>query len=385
MALEGALSEHGIAEILQLVATQNKTGILEVNQLEEAPSVKLYFSSGRIIRCDVEGRSRHDSLGERLVAAGVVDRGQLDVALKEQKKTLARLEDILVVRGAADRQSLGLMRGLQVRERIYGLFAHRKGRYRFEARAPNFTPVLFDPISTETVLMEGLRMAEEWPLIRTRVNNYDAVFRALKAAEDGQDEAEALEQILDDAFSEYVDPSAGEEVVPGLSRTERRVLELVDGKRSIHALIARTRVGEFETCKAVYQLLLGGYIEPVKKFRPRARPAMGSGRRWRRVITRTLVNLVVVVGLGALLYGLPQSRSALNENTAVLAAEVQARLRANRMQAIATGLEIYRLEHGAYPDGLAVLVDERLVAPDLLTPKGAPLDYVSIGTEYVLR
>ncbi len=387
MALAGALSDFGIAEILQLIGSQNKTGVLAVTDLDDHGDVHVYFSSGRIIRCEVDGRGLRDDLGELLRQAGLIDRSQLDAARKVQKKTLGRIGDILVERGAIDAESVTSVRALQVRERLYRLFQERKGAYRFEAKPPNFTKADIAPISAESVLMEGLRMADEWPLIRTRVHNYDAVFRRLRDPSEGANDADQLEQLLDDAFSEFVDPvvKAGGGGA-GLGAAERRILDLIDGRRDVHALIARARVGEFETCKALYNLLQEGYIEPVKAVKRQAQPNLRGATRWRRLMARVLVNGAVLGLLVGLVVVLPGQRSALEGNAEALAAEGQLRVRANRLAVVASALEVYRLEHGAYPDSLEALVSADLIDDALLAPLGGvEMDYVGIGVDYVLQ
>ncbi|MCA9548326.1 MAG: DUF4388 domain-containing protein, partial [Myxococcales bacterium] len=339
-------------------------------------------------RCDVDGRGLQDDIGELLLLGGLIDRAQLDQARKVQKKTLGRIGDILQERGAVPQEAVVAARDLQTRERLYRLFQQQTGRYRFEAKPPNFTRPTINPISAETVLMEGLRMADEWPLIRTRINNYDAVFRAVREAGAEGNDADQLEALIDDAFSEFVDPAvkAGGAVAGKLGAAERRVLELVDGRRDIHRLIARSRLGEFETCKALYNLLQEGYIEPVRAVKRRAQPSQRKSARWRGVALKVAVNGVLLAGIVGLALVLPGQRSALEDNAAQLATEAQLRLRANRMASVATALEVFRLERGAYPERLDELVEAELVDPTLLVPLGGVgFNYVGIGVDYVLQ
>ena len=106
MALQGSLADFGIAEILQLIGSQQKTGILHVTGGSGAEEVMISFSSGRIIRTDVNGRHKRDLLGTMMVAAGAISKDQLAVALKSQKKSLKRLGDVLVERALGARVAL---------------------------------------------------------------------------------------------------------------------------------------------------------------------------------------------------------------------------------------------------------------------------------------
>ena len=388
MALEGLLADRGLGELFQLLASQHKTGLLEVTGLVPGPDLQVSLLSGRVVRLEYSGRPT-DVLGQLLVAARVVEPRQLRAALKLQKASPATpLGEVLVAQGALDRETRDHFLRLQIRERLYGLFAASAGRYKFQPRPPNFTKPAFDPVGADTVLMEGIRRAEEWPLIRTRVLNDGAVFRVLRRPEADDDEAAALARALDDAFSEVVDddePGVGPNGQKRLSRAERRVLDLVDGKRSVAQVVLETRLGSFETCKALYNLAQAGYLEVARTGRGRA-GAGAQGRSGGAVALRVLVNLAVVGGLGLGSWQLWAHRSAVAANAEELGESVGTRLRANRIVAISTALEIHRLTHGVYPDALQTLADLGLVAPFVLEPiDGRPWDYVGVGLDYDLR
>lgn len=392
MALQGSLADFGIADILQLIGTQNKTGILHVEGGDDAEEIQIFFASGRIIRCDVAQRDKRDLLGSMLVAAEAVTRDQLAQALKAQKQTLKRVGDLLVEQGALDRETLQEFTDLQTRETLFRLFEWKTGKYRFESKPPNFARAVGTPISSDTVLMEGFRILDEWPLIRAKISNYGLVFRTLKQPEDVESEAEALERILDDAFSEFVDaPPAPRKSAAGggagaLGRNERRVLALVDGKRDVHQIVDRSRLGDFETCKSLLTLLNEGYIAPVKEKRALEAPSRRREGGLRRVVARAGINVAAVAAIVAVVLFMPRSRVEIEQNAARVASEAGGRLRANRVAAIATALEVYHVEHGRYPDALSVLVEAGLIEGALLAAPGEePFDYLSIEIDYVLR
>ena len=395
MALQGSLSDFGIAEILQLFGSQTKTGILHVEGGPDEEEIQVYFSTGRIIRCDVSRRDKRDLIGSRLLAADLVTKDQLSAALKTQKKSLKRVGDVLVEGGAIRQEDLVEFTELQMRESLYRLFEWKQGKYRFESKPPNFARPSGTPITSESILMEGFRMLDEWPLIRAKINNYDLVFKTLRALEDAESEADALERILDDAFSEFVD--AGGTAAPvkkgqlgaasNLGRGERRVLSIVDGKRTVYRLIEMSRLGEFETCKSLVTLIDEGFIAPVRL--KKAQEAPGRGKRgvdWVGLLTKGVVNLVVLGGVVAAAMWMPWSRIELKNNSEQVATEARARVRANRLVVIGNALELYRLEQGGYPEALELLVEKRMLDPRVLDLPGAvPPRYVSIGVDYDLR
>lgn len=393
MALQGSLSDFGIAEILQLIGTQQKTGILHVKGVDDGEEVHVFFASGRIIRCDVAGRDRRDRLGAMLLDAGVISKEQLNAALKVQKSTLKRVGDVLVEQGALTPDVLQQFNDLQTRETLYRLFEWKTGTYAFEGKPPNFTRPVGTPISSESLLMEGFRMLDEWPLIRARISNFGIVFKTLKDLEDLETEADALERILDDAFSEFVDasvdagrPKGATGAPSNLGRSERRVLTLIDGKRDVTQIIDRSRLGEFETCKALVTLMDEGFIAPARRAKPQEQPGRQRRRDWRDVVGRGVINVAALGAIAAAVLFMPRSRIEIHQNTQEVASEAYQRLRTNRLVALATALEVYRVENGTYPDTLTVLVEADLVESDLLTPPGeTPFDYVAVGDDYVLQ
>ena len=67
---------------------------------------------------------------------------------------------------------------IQVTQIVYRLFRWRAGKYQF---APmdhvEYDNEHFQPLSAETILMEGARMIDEWPMLERRINSPAIVFR----------------------------------------------------------------------------------------------------------------------------------------------------------------------------------------------------------------
>ncbi len=397
--MQGDLGEFGIPDILQLLGNQQKTGILHVTGgAGDLSDVQVYFRGGKVIRCDAARRDKRDLLGHMMLAAGLIARDELDAALKAQKQTLKPVGEVLLENEWITPEVLKEFTTLQTLETLYAVFEWKAGSYRFEARPAGFAKPVIEPLAAESLLMEGFRRLDEWPLVRARINNYDIVYRPLREVDDLETEADALERILDDAFSESVDMSqagrgAGRRAaaVGGatsrLGRKERRVLRLIDGKTDVHALIERSRIGEFETCKALLSLLDEGFIAPVKAVPAKESGAGGNrGRHFGRLAGRVAVNLLFLAGLVAVVWFVLRSREQIDENAAEVGRQTVARLRANRILAASAALEVYRIEQGSYPEDLEALPAKDLLDAELLRlPGQEPFDYLSIGVDFDLR
>ena len=395
MALQGTLTDFGIGEIFQLVGQQQKTGILIVEDgPDDTAKVELYFLGGKILQCQAARRDKRDLLGTMLVAAEAITQAQLNQGLKQQKRTGKRIGETLVEQGVLDQEALDEFTDLQTRETLYKLFEWKTGKYRFDSKPATFAEPGRRTMTAETLLMEGFRMLDEWPLIRAEINNYNVVYKPLRTIEDAESEAEALERVLDDAFSEFMDDEPDEDkpkkkgptgAASNLGRSERSLFKLIDRKRTVYKLIAMSRLGEFETCKALHTLISEGYIAPVKVKAPSTHPGLGRMSA-RGVAARVAFNVLLVAAIALLFVTMQGSRAKLDRDAAQVARQALSRLRANRVIAVAGALEVYRIEQGSYPAELNELIKKGFVNAKLLDlPGQPPLDYLSISSDFDLR
>src|SRR5262245_49875892 len=98
MALEGTLKDFSIADILQLIGIQRKTGLLTLESADD--TVTVHFFEGQVVGADTHVQNLEDMLGSVLVRTGRITEGNLQKALRVQKETLQRLGYILVRTGA---------------------------------------------------------------------------------------------------------------------------------------------------------------------------------------------------------------------------------------------------------------------------------------------
>ena len=142
MALRGTLKDFGIADILQLIGHQGKSGVLTLKSGDQ--HVDIIFADGSVVRAESSTRDRRDLLGRMLVRAEVLSDEQVSRALEVQKRTQRRLGQILVEGGALDRKVLSTFTRLQTTETIYRLFFWSAGTYEFTQKDvtadPEFEP-----------------------------------------------------------------------------------------------------------------------------------------------------------------------------------------------------------------------------------------------------
>jgi tetratricopeptide (TPR) repeat protein len=233
MAIRGSLKEASFPDVLQLLALGQKTGCLSIVDGTKFGSV--FFQNGKITFGAIV--NRRDRLGDSLIKRGFITREQLDEALRLQiKQPGRRVGEILIDSGFVKREVVEKeLRGL-VEEAVYSLFTWTQGTFTFEPDVHPDGRQLTVAINPESLLMEGARRVDEWVLVERRFPSFDMVFE-MDAARAGSSE-----------------PLTGELA---------EVAYLLDGRRSIRAVIERSGLGEFPVGKAMYEIAMRGLLVQV--------------------------------------------------------------------------------------------------------------------------
>lgn len=364
MALKGTLKDFGIADILQLIGQQQKTGTLHLKNKDQ--SVDVSFREGSIVRAESTGRKKN-LIGTMLVRAELITEAQLELALETQKRTLKRLGDVLVGAKLIPPERFKEMVQLQATETLYALFGWKSGTYEFEQGDVEVDTDAMSPLRAESVLMEGFRMVDEWPVVRKLISRKDMTFQVLKAlpARSQEEVDAAFDAALEDAFAEKKkDENKGE--FKSVGDSERRVFELIapNPQRDVNKLIDLSRLGEFETCKALVNLVNLEYVKPVY---PEGRAHEGGPPLMERLggaIGRVLVTMGVLALLGLVGSRLNLDSISLWASPSASYADPAAQHLLSRAQIsrIEAALDVYRLEKGEVPERLDALVEAGLLA-----------------------
>ena len=248
MAIKGSLREASLPDVLQLLAMGKKTGCLSIAHKQSFGYI--YFDKGRI--CYASIVNRRDRLGDILVKNGHITQGQLDDAIQSQgTQRSARLGDLLVAQGAITVELLHEQVRVQIEEAVYFLFTWAEGAFNFEPDvAPDEQDVVVS-INPESLLLEGARRVDEWSLIEKKVSSFDLIFE--------RDQAKIAESEVE------------------LEAEQRRVLDLIDGRRDVTQIVEDSGLGEFDVGKALYGLSTAGFIHRVGKSK-KAEPQVSDAR-----------------------------------------------------------------------------------------------------------
>jgi hypothetical protein len=358
MGLEGSLTDFRITEIIQLIGQQYKTGVLHVHSRRR--TVEVFFLEGLIVHVMANYRSRGDLLGEILLKAGKISQEQLIKVLKLQDETLQYTGELMVELKMLDEEEIVRVISTQVYETVYDLLTWRDGSFRFELRAVESYKRISVALSPEHVLLNVLRMMDEWPEIEESISSLHVVFRKTRPL-----------------------PKNGENVTP----EQHLVYELVDGKLTLQEITDRSLLGRFNACQAIVELWDKGYVERASLRKPALSWMMGTqvGLGFLSRLSTILayaIMLVVGVFLVISLKGGMLSKKRIGQASFSLPETFLSGISTRTIQ---KALTLYYLENGQYPESLPDLVHVGLVSPrDLALSDGASFNYQRVDGGYVL-
>jgi Flp pilus assembly protein TadD len=233
LPLSGNIKDISLVKILVFLNRNRKTGTLAVT----TPSVtkKIYFDEGDVIFAS--STYEDDRLGEMLLKAGKITVEQYDKSVEILKATRNKRQGaILVELGYLTPKDLFWGVKFQVKEIIYSMFLVEDGTYEFfEGELPT-QEVITLKMSIGNLIYTGVNKIVNWTRIRNEMPHIDS---AMKLSEDPLSLFQNIE----------------------LSQQDRKILSLIDGKRTIREVIDSSWMGSFDALKVLYVLWAIGMIE----------------------------------------------------------------------------------------------------------------------------
>ena len=129
MSVEGNLDLFQLPEILQVIAQQQKTGILTVQGPQDI--VAISFLQGKIVAADALNQAAEEGLRKVLVGSGLLSPSEFSRAASEQLSSGQRLIDLLVERRFVSRPRLLEALRVQTIALLEQLLDWREGDFKF--------------------------------------------------------------------------------------------------------------------------------------------------------------------------------------------------------------------------------------------------------------
>ncbi len=226
MALEGALRDLGLAEVIQLLAGGRRTGTLRVSGGAGARGAILRFIDGSI------AAARWDDEPEPLLSAlsqsGVIDADDRAAAARWSSAQVPprSLVDGLVETGAITVRARDTVARRLIDDLCFELTTFAEGTFSFtdSESATALEPTTSLHLSGEELFLDAARRRDEWPAIESRIGSLGAV------------------PVVCDC------DAAGELAVPA---DGWRVLSCIDGCRTVRQVASAAGMRVFETARWV--------------------------------------------------------------------------------------------------------------------------------------
>jgi len=373
VALHGNLKDFGLAEVFQLVGQQRKTGVLEIRS--GGTTMRLCFAEGAVVSASPDAPGEHAAFGDLLVRCGLLPREEVAEALKESRRSARSLVAVLTDSGRVRSADIEEIEDLLTHESVFQVLRWSRGSFHFDSQPVSHGRPPEKLLGAEQILMDGLRMVDEWQTFAAQVPSGDTVFR--RAA----------------PFSVYRQQARGE--AQARAAKAERVHQHVDGRLSARRVIDLSRLGTFEGTRALAELRQAGVIEvaaPGEVRRLRRREG-GERPRGRGVLAAlvAVLPLALLAGLAQLaarpvpgLPELPVHDLQRADGIAVPRDPLEASRRSYGRLLLRNALEAHRFLHGRYPDSLAELSGDDGAVSEALAAESARSYYYQVGNREVV-
>jgi len=358
-SLRGDLKDFGIADVFQLIGQQRKTGVLEFNG--DGQQIQILFDQGAVVSAAPIGSWPDAALGEMLMRCGLLSRDRVDELRRECGASARTLSGVVAARGWLGEDEIRKIEELLTRETIFSVLRWESGSFDFTAKEIEHDRSGGLLLGAEQILMDGLRMVDEWRSFADLVPSEDTVFRRLLS------------------FEQYGERYSGE--TPVQIANAERVFGLIDGRLPVRRIIDLSMLGTFDSVRALAQLHESNITEivEIEIQAAAAEPGRQGARGPSRIsLLAAFASLVLLAGVTAAI-GL-RSSSGVGSDPFVIQrpAALEIARTSHAKHRIRHALETYWFTHGRWPTNLGELVNGGFVSQqELASEDGRPYYFAS--------
>ena len=367
VALHGNLRDFGIAEVFQLIGQQRKTGKLVVGEGDD--SIVLAFDQGRVVRGGPAGaESDSATLGRQLVRSGLLTREQFAELQNESERSARPLSDLFLATGLIELETLEEVQHLLTRETVFDVIRRQDGDFHFMAEPVVHQTKPENLLGAEQILMDGLRMLDEWQAFAEIVPSEESVFRRIGNLES----ARALTKGDSNARLGHAE----------------RVLQLVDGRLNVRRIIDLSRLGTFDSTRALAELRQAGVIDlcSTKKAAPRSSFRVRSGWKVFPTLRGIAASVLPFLALGFMLHStFPANRPMVGAAGSIIPERQRPQMGVRfETELIRRMVEERMFATGAYPTALGEIAGAIANESPSLTPSRLQAYYYRVRDDEVV-
>ena len=353
MGMKGELGTFNIAEILQFIGSQEKSGVLSLSS--KGRTATLCFEAGKIVAAKDRREGMRDPFVSYLLENDILSPQEVSKILELKEKDNRNPSEILLSERLMDEERLGELIAKYTQEIVADIIKWEGGKYEFSGSVEHIPKEqISQAIRLEPILMEAVRR---------------------------KDEVEEISRFLP-SFDTKLKVTEPDIMALPLEEEEMTVLRLVDGKRSIEQTLEDSDREELETLDVLEKLFALGIVSIAEDA-----PDDKSESKILRAAKPVAIALcIVAVSLLARLTVL-EPASPGDTTYGKLTASVSQFVEEREIENLHFAIEAYRLNYDVYPNRLDDLVTRGFVSDDMIRNRhGVQYSYTYIpaaGT-YVL-
>ena len=273
-ALRGNLKDFGIAEIFQLIGQQRKSAFLELSSGKK--HVEIQFDRGAIVYAAPVGDFIGAALANMLVRCGYASEERAVVLRRKSSASAETVKGLAIESGLISKDDVEELEDLLTKETLFDSLRWSTGSFDFKPGEVEHDRAYERMMGAEQILMDGLRMTDEWQSIADAIPAEGTVFARACGAETGK----ALR--LDPRISE---------------QKAERVTLLIDGRASVRRVIDLSRIGTFDAMQVIVALREAGLIQAVTPPGVVRRAQLPLRRKQLRELLAALLPLLLLLGV----------------------------------------------------------------------------------------
>ncbi len=228
--LQGKLGAFTLSDLFQMLSFSNKSGVLTLIQGWNTRTIT--FQDGRISY--VAAGSRLPTMRDLLLRHGKVTRQQLDTLSKRGYRTDEAAIGELKRNGSITDADVTSCRDQLLEISIFTLFLWRNCKFTFKSGEIVREGGVNVSVDSMHLIIEGTRRVDEWIEISPIVPSVYMIYRRTSR------------------------PPAAQP-----PKDMRELYRLVDGNRDVATIASRAGKTQFDTARALYDLVKAGYVESI--------------------------------------------------------------------------------------------------------------------------
>ncbi len=231
MSLIGDLKTFHLANVLQLLCIEKKTGILKVTSNKSL--INVYLEDGTITHA-MESQ-KESRMGYLLKSQGIISAEDLDECLALATKKKQPIGKILVEMDHISEEKLKELSKCHIEEILYNMFLWKTGNFDYKDGSPELPDKIDFELNTMELILEAARRVDELTAVTEEIPEDELTYKI-------SDKVQDKEEIK-------------------LNAKQWRLLSLINNSRNVRDLINETGYDEFAVYAALHYLTTSKLIE----------------------------------------------------------------------------------------------------------------------------